>query len=72
LPIWNSSTVDRADVLAVGGDHRHPQAGDADIEHHLGGGVDESQPHPLARDEQPRPVVVRAMAVDQEGQDGGR
>ena len=51
--------------LSVGGDHRHRQVRDADIEEAHGGSVDETQPDPLARLEQAGPVVLRTAAIHQ-------
>ena len=59
--------ADRVHVLAVGGDHRHLQSGDADVEVGHRRGVDEAQQHLLARAEQPGPVARGRGAVEQVG-----
>ena len=57
----------RFDVLAVGLNHRHLESRDAHVEKGHRTGVDKAQPHPLARAEQPGPVVRRRGAVHQVG-----
>ena len=58
---------DRMHVLAVGGDDRHLQAGNAHVEVRHRRSVDEPQPDALARREQPGPVAGRRLAVHQVG-----
>ncbi len=57
----------RAHVLPVRLHDRQRQAGNADVEGGHRRGVDDAQPHPLAGREQRRPVVARAVAVDEIG-----
>ena len=59
--------LDRTHILAVRRHDRELQARNADIEDHLGRGVDEAQPYPLTGTEEPGPVVLGTMAIDQEG-----
>ena len=57
----------RVHVLAVGGDHGHLQAGDADVEMGHRTGVDQAQQQLLAGAEQAGPVAGRRLAVEQVG-----
>ncbi|MCY1281560.1 hypothetical protein D9M70_303700 [compost metagenome] len=68
----NAELIDahRLHWLAVGGDHRHLQAGDAHVEVGHGRAVDEAQADLLARLEQPGPVAVRRLAIEQVGVGG--
>ncbi|MNS77525.1 hypothetical protein D3C72_1111070 [compost metagenome] len=59
--------ADRMDVLAIGGDHGHLQAGDAHVEVGHRRAVDEAQQHLLATAEQPGPVAGRRSPVHQVG-----
>ena len=59
--------LDGPDVLAVGCDDRELQARNADVEDHLRRTVNKAQAHPLAGLEEPGPVVLGAVAVDEEG-----
>ena len=59
--------LDGAHVEAVHVHDRHRQARDAHVEDRHGRGVDDPQAHPLARREQARPVVLRAVPVDEVG-----
>ncbi len=55
----------RVDVLPVGGDHGHLQAGNAHVEVGHRTAVDEAQQHLFAAAEQPGPVAGRGGAVEQ-------
>ena len=57
----------RVHVLAVGGDHGHLQAGDAQVEMGHRTGVDQTQQQLLAGAEQAGPVAGRRQAVEQVG-----
>ena len=60
--------LDRPDVLTVRGHDGHLQARNAHVEDHLRRGVDEAQAYAFARREQTRPVVRRAVSVDEKTQ----
>jgi len=59
--------LDRLDIQAVGLDHCHWQAREADIEEGHGGGVDDAQANPFARLEGHVEIVDRRMSIDEIG-----
>ena len=57
--------LDRLHVVAVGLHHGHLEARDAHVEERHCSSIDETQAHPLARLEKRRPILARALAIDQ-------
>ena len=54
-------------LLAVGLDHRHRNAGNTQIEEGHGRPVDDPQTHALTRNERELQIVLRPVAIDEEG-----
>ena len=57
--------VDGHDILPISLNDGELQARNADVERRHRRCVDDAQPHPLAGDEQRRPIVTRTMPVDE-------